>query len=87
MSNNPQVKFQPDYITRVLLEKQASFHSIGVNSSATQGSANELCKLVMTRFSRIAPRKVWLALAALEEFVAHSPATRSGPARSYARPE
>lgn len=69
MSQNPQIKFQPDPITREGLEAIATFHALGYNSSAEHGSANELTKIVMQRFAMVPPPKFWLAMAALDPFV------------------
>jgi hypothetical protein len=73
MPTNPQVKFQPDLLSRRRAEKIAAYHSLGVTSAAHEGSANEFAKVVFTQFSLVKPGQFYLALAALKPFQVTNP--------------
>ncbi len=73
--NNPQIKFQPDTLSRRRAENIAKFHSLGYNDVA---SANELAKLVFTQFSLVKPDQLFLALAALKPHQVTNPFSLDG---------
>lgn len=70
MPVNPQVKFQPDRLSRRRAEAIAEYHSLGYNDKA---SVNEFTKLVFTQFSLVKPALLFVALAALKEYQVSNP--------------
>lgn len=89
MPVNPQVKFQPDKLTRSRAARIAAYHSLGVTSAAHEGSVNEFAKIVTTQFSLVRPGQFFLALAALRPFQTDNPfAVGSfGPKQSRPNPK
>ena len=70
MATNPQIKFQPDTLSRRRAESIAKYHSLGYNDRA---SANEFAKLVFTQFSLVKPNQLFLAIAALKPYQVTNP--------------
>lgn len=83
---NPQIKFQPDTLTRLRAQEIAEWNGLGYND---RGSVNELAKLVVQQFSLVRKGELFLALAALKPFQRTSPFTKGafGPSRSKKVPE
>ena len=79
LGHNPQIKFQPCLETREGLEKIASVLHIGQNGD----SANEVMRIAASQLAKVAPRKFFAAMAALDEFSSTSkPKSRSSTNRA-----
>lgn len=62
MSDNPQIKFQPDKATRLGLERIAAQYRLGTNGD----SANEVMKLLASVIARVHPDKFFQVLGMIE---------------------